>query len=387
MRVLVAPDKFKGAASAAQVGAAIAAGLRDAAPALAVDVLPIADGGDGTLDAALAAGFTAHPVRARGPVGDPVDARLGLRIEADGRTAALVELAEVCGMARLPGGVLRPLDAHTAGLGDAIAAALDLGAADLILAVGGSASTDAGLGALTALGARVLDAGGRDVAPGAARLGQVASIDLAGLHPGLRAARVQIATDVDTPLLGELGSVAMFGPQKGIDAGAAPRVEAGMRAVALAIERAGGVDVAALPGGGAAGGIAAAFAGLLGARIVPGARFVLDLLEVRAQMAGADLVITGEGSFDVQSLRGKGPGTLIDLARAEGIAVAVVAGRIELTADRIAELGTVSTTSLLGLAGGNLDVAIRDCLPLAHRAGRLIGERLIADRLGSAAHR
>lgn len=385
MRVLVAPDKFRGAATAAQVGAAIAAGLRQSDLTLDVEVLPIADGGEGTLDAALAAGFIAHVVPARGPVGDRRDARIGLRVGGAGGITALVELAEICGMAHLPGGVLRPLEAHTGGLGDALRAALDLGADELILAVGGSASTDAGLGALIALGARVLDANGRDVPPGAGHLGDVRTIDLTALHPGLRAARIQIATDVSTPLLGALGSVAMFGPQKGITDDLAPGIEAGMRAVACAVRRAEGLDTTAIPGGGAAGGIAATFAGLLGAQIVPGATFVIDLLGARARMADADLVITGEGAFDEQTLHGKGPGAILELAREQGIATAVIAGRIDVDDRTLGALGVAHALALTSLTGGDVDAAIADCLGLAQRAGAVIGAVLAAAWPGSAA--
>lgn len=378
MRVLVAPDKFKGAAGAAAVAAAIAEGLRAGDPTLDVDVRPIADGGDGTLDAALAAGFEARPVRARGPVGEVVDARFGVRARPDGRLTALIELAEICGAARLLPGELRPLDAHTAGVGDAIAAALAAGAHELIVAVGGSASTDAGLGALTALGARVLDAAGAPVPPGARRLGDVDRIDLAGLPAALRdgTVRVRVATDVDAPLLGPGGAVAVFGPQKGIDPALAPAVEAGMRTAAAAIARAAGVEVAEVadrPGGGAAGGISAAFAALLGATIVPGAQFVLDLLDLRAQIAGADLVVIGEGSLDGQTLGGKGPAAVAALAHAAGCRVAAVAGRVE--ADAAAALGADPVIALIDLAGGRPADSIRGTLDLARQAGRIIAER------------
>ncbi|MCU1688128.1 MAG: glycerate kinase [Jatrophihabitantaceae bacterium] len=397
MRVLVAPDKFKGAATAAQVGAAIAAGLRDADPSIDVDVLPIADGGDGTVDAALAAGFEPQRIRVRGPVGDVHDATIALQSttihgktlhsttiamnsttihrRTMNSTTALIELANTCGVVLLPGGVLRPLDAHTGGLGDAIAAALDLGADDLILAVGGSASTDAGLGALIALGARVRDSNGRDVPPGAGTLAQVSGIDLTGIHPGLSAARLRIITDVDNPLLGPRGSVAVFGPQKGIAADAAG-VEAGMANVARVIRATSGTDIASMPGGGAAGGIAAAFAGLLGAQIVPGAQFVLDLLGVRDRMGGVDLVITGEGAFDQQTMHGKGPGAILDLAREQGIPAAVIAGRIDLDAETLRTLGLMQATALTALANGDVDAAMRDCLNLAQRAGKMVGDRL-----------
>lgn len=373
MRVVVAPDKFRGSATAAQAARALAEGLRHSVPDVEVNVLPVADGGDGTIDAVLAAGFEPVAVQVRGPVGDPVAARLALRRDEG---LALVELAGACGLALLPGGRLRPLESHTCGVGDAIAAALELGCRDVLLAVGGSASTDGGLGALTALGARLLDSHGAPVPPGAGGLGRIAHIDTSALDPRLAQTRIRVLTDVDNPLLGPAGCVAVFGPQKGLTAALAPDVEAGLRSVAALVEQLTGARIDELPGGGAAGGIAAVFAGLLGARIVPGAHHVLELLGLRDRLAGADTVVTGEGAVDVQTLHGKAPSAVLELARAARVPALLVAGRVELGDQQLRRLGVRRAISLVDLADGDADRAMRECLPLLRRAGAALGAKL-----------
>ncbi|HEX9035258.1 MAG TPA: glycerate kinase, partial [Streptosporangiaceae bacterium] len=209
MRVLVAPDKFRGSATAAQVAAAIGSGLRRARPDLEVVELPVADGGDGTVAAALAAGFTAVPVTVDGPTGEPVGTLFALHAGT-----AVIELADATGLRRLPSG-LAPLTASTYGVGQVIRAALDHGATTIVLGLGGSSSTDGGAGMLQALGARLTDERGTDLPRGGAALAALARIDLAGLDGRLRAVRFEVACDVDHPLLGPSGAAAVFGPQKG----------------------------------------------------------------------------------------------------------------------------------------------------------------------------
>src|SRR6476659_5370941 len=215
MKIVVAPDKFKGSLPATQVAAAIAAGLHAGRPGAEVVTIPVADGGEGTVDAAVAAGFERVPVTAAGPAGDPVRASYARRCEV-----AVVELAGVCGLARLPGGRPAALTASSFGAGEVLLAALEAGARRIILGVGGSASTDGGAGLLQALRARMLHTSGEPVRPGGPALGggglrDVATLDLSGLHPGLRAAEVILAADVDNPLTGPDGAAAVYGPQKG----------------------------------------------------------------------------------------------------------------------------------------------------------------------------
>src|SRR4051794_21125296 len=210
MRVVVAPDKFKGSLPAAEGAAAVAEGLRSADPGASIVILPVADGGDGTVAAALAAGFTEQVVMVEGPTGAPVRTSYGI----DGHRA-VVELAAACGLDLLPGGRPDPLGASTYGLGQVIADALGRGATELVVGIGGSASTDGGAGMVQALGARLLDTAGADLRRGGAALAALDRVDLSGLDPRLARARVVVASDVDNPLLGPTGAAAVYGPQKG----------------------------------------------------------------------------------------------------------------------------------------------------------------------------
>ncbi|MER7972783.1 glycerate kinase, partial [Streptomyces sp. NPDC096080] len=208
--MLVAADKFKGSLTAVQVAERVTAGLRRVVPGVEVTSLPVADGGDGTVDAAVAAGFARHEVRVAGPLGDEVTAAFALRGDT-----AVVEMAEASGLQRLPAGVLAPLTASTYGAGELLRAALDAGARTIVFGVGGSATTDGGAGMLSALGARFLDADGGPVPPGGGGLAELASADLSGLDPRLASVELVLASDVDNPLTGPKGAPAVYGPQKG----------------------------------------------------------------------------------------------------------------------------------------------------------------------------
>jgi glycerate 2-kinase len=326
VRVVVAPDKFKGSLTAAQVAARLAAGLTRAAPGVEVVQVPVADGGDGTLEAAVSAGYRRVPVRAEGPTGEPVDTAYA---ERDG--VAVVELADVSGLGRLPGGRLAALAASSYGTGQVVRAALDAGCRRVVLGIGGSACTDGGAGIVQALGGRVLDAAGGEVGRGGAALAATRSLDLAGLHPALRRAEVVVASDVDNPLLGPRGAAAVYGPQKGATPADVAALDAALTRWAEAVHRATGVDAAASPGAGAAGGVGFAALAVLGARLQPGIDIILDLVRFREALPGARLVITGEGSLDTQTLHGKAPAGVAAAARSAGIPVVAVAGRSLLT--------------------------------------------------------
>jgi glycerate kinase len=344
MRVVLAPDSFKGSIAAADVVEALAAGWRTVDPAAEILPLPMADGGEGTLDAFAAAipASTRMPVNVTGPHGRPVAASWLLLPATDDAPhgTAVVELASTSGIELLPEG-LRPLDAHSVGFGEAIVAALDHGVSRLVLGIGSSSSTDGGTGMLTALGARFTDAGGAAVPLGARGLDSVASVDLFGLR-ALPDGGVVVLTDVTNPLLGPSGSAAVFGPQKGLDPGGVSRADAGLARLAALIP----ADPAA-PGAGAAGGVGF---GLLawGARLVPGAAEVAELVDLRGALAAASVVVTGEGSFDGQSAAGKAPAHVAALAAAAGMPVALVAGRIAPDADTSAFAASVSLTELAG---------------------------------------
>ncbi|MBM9507037.1 glycerate kinase [Actinacidiphila acididurans] len=336
-RVLIAADKFKGSLTAVQVAAHVTAGLRAVAPDLAVESLPVADGGDGTVDAAVAAGFGRRTVRVTGPLGEPVEAAYALR----GATA-VVEMAEASGLRYLPPGVFAPLTATTYGTGELLRAALDAGARTVVLGVGGSATTDGGAGMLSALGVRLLDRAGVPLAPGGAALADLAEADVTGLDPRLAAARIVLAGDVDNPLLGPKGAAAVYGPQKGASPADVAVLDAALGRYARALAAALGPEAARAaeaPGAGAAGGMGYGALAALGAAFRPGIEVMLDVLGFAAALERADLVVTGEGSLDEQTLHGKAPAGVARAARARGLDVVAVCGRLALTPAQLAAAG------------------------------------------------
>ncbi|QWF76763.1 glycerate kinase [Amycolatopsis sp. CA-230715] len=335
VRVVIAPDKFKGTLPADGVAAAVAAGLRRTRDdGLEIAECPIADGGDGTVAAAVAAGYRFVPVTATGPTGKPVETGFA----RDERTA-VVELASVSGLSLLPGGELEPLTANTIGVGELIKAALDEGCRRIVLGVGGSAGTDGGAGLVRALGAGLLDADGAELAPGGAALLSLARLDLGGFDPRVREAEFVIASDVDNPLLGPHGAAAVYGPQKGADDNQVGLLDDAMRRWSGVVESALGERFADAPGAGAAGGTGFAALALLGARFRPGIDVVMELTRFAELLPGADLVITGEGSLDEQTLHGKGPAGIAAAAAARGIPVVAVAGRSALSRQMLRENG------------------------------------------------
>ncbi len=378
MRVVLAPDKFKGSASAREVAGALAAGLRAARPDLEIAEFPVADGGDGTVAAAVAAGFAEIPVTAAGPVGDPVGTHFALR----GRTA-VVELADVTGLRRLPGPGLAPLTASTFGVGQVITAALDAGATEIVLGVGGSASTDGGAGMLQALGARLTDAGGRDLARGGAALAGLAAVDLAGLDRRIARARFLVACDVDSPLTGPAGAAAVFGPQKGAGPAEVGLLDRALAHWAAVTARVTGRDAARVPGAGAAGGTAFGALAYLGADLVAGADLVLGLIGFDAALAGAGLVVTGEGSLDRQTLTGKAPLGVARAAARRGVPVVAVAGRVLLTGPELAAAGFTIAYALTDLEPDPA-IAMSRTADLLKRVGARIAARLPIGRASPA---
>jgi glycerate kinase len=320
-----APTAFKGSLTAGDAAAAMALGVADAG-ADPVEVA-VADGGDGTLDVLLASDGASRVVtmRVTGPLGDPVTARLGLLNLGDpGGGTAVVEMAEASGLRLLRADQLDALHATSRGAGELIAAALNQGLRRLIVGVGGSASTDGGAGALQALGARLLDAAGRDLPPGGAALRDLVSIDVSGLDPRLSDAQILVAVDVRSPLLGAEGAAAVFAPQKGATAEDVAVLEAGLARLASV---AGATELAHAAGAGAAGGAAFGFA-LAGARLVPGAPTVCDLVHLDAALAAADIVLTGEGRLDAQTALGKAPAEVAQRSAAAGVPCIAIAGAV-----------------------------------------------------------
>ncbi|MBZ6257821.1 glycerate kinase [Streptomyces olivaceus] len=375
-RVLVAADKFKGSLTAVEVAERVAAGLRRVVPDVRVEALPVADGGDGTVAAAVAAGFERREVRVAGPLGAEVTAAYALR-----EGTAVVEMAEASGLHRLPGGVLAPLTASTRGSGELLRAALDAGARTIVFGVGGSATTDGGAGMLAALGARFLDADGRPVAPGGGGLARLASADLSGLDPRLADVELVLASDVDNPLTGPKGAPAVYGPQKGASPDDVTALDAALGHFAKVLEGTEGVGAraagyAASPGAGAAGGIGFG-AMLLGARFRPGIEVMLDVLGFAPALERADLVITGEGSLDEQTLHGKAPAGVAAAARAAGKEVVAVCGRLALPAEA---LGRAGIRRAYPLTDVEPDVAkcIADAGPILERVAEAVARDFVA---------
>ncbi|MEU0880847.1 glycerate kinase [Lentzea sp. NPDC005914] len=361
MNVLVCLDKFRGCLTAAEACTAVASGVV-AAGGRAVE-MPVADGGEGTLEALASAGYRSVSVDVTGPTGRPVRAAFAVR-----GPRAVIEMAQASGLDVLPGG-FAPLVADSHGTGELIRAALDHGCLDLVLAVGGSATTDGGAGLLRALGARVTDLRGVPVGPGGAALTNAANVDLSSLDFRLRLARLTLVSDVDNPLCGPSGAAAVFGPQKGASPRDVDVLERGLSQFASVMAHETGRDLSTSPGAGAAGGTGFAALAALGARRVSGAEFVLGEIGVEEAMRDASLVVVGEGRFDSQSLRGKAPFGVALAARRHGVPVVVIAGDVRLSADRLRDIGVVATWSLLDRAG-NLDAAISRAPELLARIGR-----------------
>jgi glycerate kinase len=336
--VVVAPDKFKGSLTAHAAAAALAEGIGRVRPDLAVHQVPVADGGDGTVDAALAAGYTPVHASVQGPTGAPVAATIAVR---DG--VAVVEAAAACGLSLLPGGRFAPLTASSYGVGELLLAAVDAGCTSVVLGVGGTASTDGGFGMVQALGGRVTDSAGADITPG--HLGEVAAVDLGTLDPRVRGLDVVLASDVDNPLLGPHGAAAIFGPQKGADQAQVRQLEAALATWSALLDPA-NTDT---PGAGAAGGIGFAALAVLKATRKAGIGLLLDLIGFTDHLPGAALVITGEGSLDEQSLHGKAPIGVVDAATAAGVPTVVVAGRCQLDQQALTGAGISAAYALTDL--------------------------------------
>ncbi|MFF1926206.1 glycerate kinase [Streptomyces sp. NPDC058221] len=339
-RVLVAADKFKGSLTAVQVAERVTAGLRRIAPEVQVDTLPVADGGDGTVAAAVAAGFERRAARVTGPLGEPVAAAYALR-----DTTAVVEMAEASGLQHLPEGVFAPLTATTYGSGELLLAALEAGARTIVFGVGGSATTDGGAGMLSALGARFLDADGKPVGPGGGGLADLASADLSGLDPRLAGIDLILASDVDNPLTGPKGAPEVYGRQKGATEEDIAVLDAALAHYASVL----GPGHAELPGAGAAGGIGYGALVALGARFRPGIDVMLDVLGFAPALARATLVITGEGSLDEQTLHGKAPAGVAAAARAAGIEVVALCGSLALAPEVLGRAGIRRAYALTAL--------------------------------------
>ncbi|MEW2113994.1 glycerate kinase [Streptomyces sp. NPDC005474] len=368
-RVLIAADKFKGSLTAVEVAERVSAGLRKAAPGVEIQSLPVADGGDGTVAAAVAAGFARREVRVTGPLGHEVTAAFALRGDT-----AVVEMAEASGLQQLPAGVFAPLTASTYGSGELLRAALDAGASTIVFGVGGSATNDGGAGMLSALGARLLDADGQPVPPGGGGLAGLVTADLSGLDARLADVDLVLASDVDNPLTGPTGAPAVYGPQKGASPADVAALDGALAHYAKVLETVIGwkaAEYAAAPGAGAAGGIGYG-ALVMGARFRPGIEVMLDVLGFADAVDRATLVITGEGSLDEQTLHGKAPAGVAAAARAQGREVVAVCGRLALRPEALGRAGIRRAYPLTEIEP-DLAKCVADAGPLLERVAENIG--------------
>lgn len=326
MKILVAPDSFKESLSAEHVAQAIGRGFSAVFPDAEIVLLPVADGGEGTTAALVAAtSGRLYPRTVTGPLGQAVQAQWGML--GDGSTA-VIETAAASGLSLIPARQRDPLLATSRGTGELILAALEHGSRRVIIGLGGSATNDGGAGMLQALGARLLDKHGNDIAPGGGGLAHLASMDLSSLDPRLAQVQFEVACDVDNPLIGEHGASAVFGPQKGATPAMVQTLDANLQHFARILELATGHSVAEVPGAGAAGGLGAAFLGVLHAHLKSGIDIVLDAVAIDDHLQNADLVITGEGRIDGQTGRGKTPVGVSRRARRHRVPVIALAGSL-----------------------------------------------------------
>jgi glycerate 2-kinase len=318
VKVVVAPNAFKGTLTASQAAAAIARGVHEVFPDAEIVQVPVADGGDGTVEALVDANHGEYRVTAvQGPLGDPVEARYGL---IEGGRTAVAELATASGLVLIDAARRDPRKASTFGFGQLLDAARRDGVSTIIAGIGGSATNDAGAGMAQALGVRLLDAEGRELPRGGAPLINLARVDASRLDPAWRSVKVRVACDVTNPLTGPTGASHVYGPQKGADAAMVEELDRALKRFGDVV----GIDD--LPGAGAAGGTGAGLVAFLGATLEPGAPLVVEATGFDARMPGSDLVITGEGRVDEQTAFGKAPGEVAKRASKAGVPVLLVAG-------------------------------------------------------------
>lgn len=376
MRVVVAPDSYKESLSAAGVANAIAQGVRDADPQAEILCVPMADGGEGSLDAVLAAtGGERRQTTVRNANGQACEASWGWL----GQQTAFIEMAAAAGLEGIPANARKPLQASTYGVGQLILQALDAGARRIVLGLGGSATTDGGAGLFQALGAHLFDAEGAELPPGGGALHRLAAIDTLRLDPRLANVQFEIAVDVDNPLCGERGAAAIFGPQKGATPADVEFLDAGLAHFAAVCKAKTGRDASLIPGTGAAGGLGFVIKTFFQAEFRPGVELIAELARLDDALQGAQLVFTGEGRMDRQTLLGKTPAGVARHGRAHGAAVIALAGSLGEGYEALYRVGVTAAFSVVSgpmtLAQACQDTAAllreraRDCM-LLWKAGR-----------------
>ena len=357
MKIVAAPNAFKGSLTATEAAAAMAAGIRNVLPTAEIVQVPVADGGDGLVDVAVEAlDGERRTLTVTGPRNDPVAADY-CYVPAMGLVT--VEMALASGLALLPDDQRDPMRTTTYGTGELIRAGLDLGVKQIHVGIGGSATNDGGIGMAQALGARFLGTDGRELPGIGASLNQIAVIDLSGLDPRIEATRFEAVCDVDNPLCGPRGAAAVYGPQKGAGPAQVEALDQGLMNLAAVIRQQMGREVADMPGAGAAGGLGAGLHAFLGAELRQGIDIIFELVGLEKKLAGAQLVLTGEGQIDFQTVFGKAPGGVGAAAKAHGIPCLAIAGSVG------AELGDLHATGIdavFSLCTGptTLEAAMRD---------------------------
>ena len=344
VRIIAAPDSFKGSLTAATAAECMARGVKNVLPDAEVLQVPLSDGGEGLVDALLAAaGGTVLTKKVQGPLGEPVEARFGLLKNG----VAVIEMAAASGLLLLPEGKSNPLLTTTYGTGELIRAALDLQCRRILLGVGGSATNDGGAGMAQALGYSLLDQAGRELPPGGQFLANLDRIDTGGADRRLRETEFIVACDVTNPLTGENGASRVYGPQKGATPAMAAVLDAALRHLAAIIRRDLGIDVENVPGAGAAGGLGAGLMAFADAKLVPGIELVLDAVNFNGLLDGADLVLTGEGSLDAQSFSGKVPVGVAAQASRRGVPVLAFAGTVNAGRRHLQQVGITAAFSVM----------------------------------------
>jgi glycerate 2-kinase len=337
MKIVVAMDSLKGSLSSKEANAAIVKGLRASSNGSTVESVPIADGGEGTVEALVSAhdGTFVH-LEVTGPLGKPVNATYGL---IKNETTAVIEVAEACGLPLLDKNEQNPMLTTTFGVGELILDAAGKGCTDIIIGLGGSSTTDAGVGMLQGLGVRFLTETGTPIGYGGKELKQISVIDPSHIHPSLDHVQLHIACDVTNPLHGPNGAAFIFGPQKGANELETAELDQGLAHFASLVREQLGVDLQSIQGSGAAGGLGAAFSGFLKSPLLPGVEFILSELGLKEIIRDADLVITGEGKLDGQSSMGKAPSGVAKLAKSYGASVIALAGDVSEADPVLHEVG------------------------------------------------
>lgn len=337
MNIVIAPDSFKGCLSAIEVAKALARGVQRVFPEARIALIPMADGGEGTVDAVLAAvGGKKVSVRVTDPLGRPRLADYGL---LDGGQTAILEMAAASGLPLLTDTERNPLLASTHGTGELIKDALAKGVKKILIGIGGSATNDGGAGMAEALGVRFLDAKGHSLRPGGADLERLARMDPSGLDPRLQDVAIEVACDVQNPLCGPQGASAVYGPQKGATPEMVERLDRALLNYGLQLSELAGQDIINLPGAGAAGGLGGGLVGFLGARLRSGTEIILEAARASETIPQADLVLTGEGKTDFQTAYGKVPVGVARLAKDAGVPVVVLSGAVEGDPDMLKDYG------------------------------------------------